>query len=79
MRRRGNDELILGLALALEHEHAARTGHPVERRLLNSTCTCCMWLRVVVDEMEARQYDAARRTLTWTDVDDEGQPGAARR
>lgn len=55
-RHRSTEELLLGLAIGLDAEHKARTGHEWTNRYINPCCDCCMWLRVIFDELERREY-----------------------
>lgn len=57
MSRKHTDHLLLGLAIGLEVEHKARTHHDRRRFEHRVGCDVCMWLNVVMDELEARQYD----------------------
>jgi hypothetical protein len=56
--RKSTDDLLRGLGIALAHEHLRRVGHEWHRRLLNPCCECCMYLRMLFAELEARENDA---------------------
>lgn len=58
--RKHDDELLLGLAIGLEAEHVARTRHDRSRFEHRVGCNTCLWLNVVMTELEARQYDGQR-------------------
>ena len=61
MTKKSNDELLMGLALALDHEHRGRTGHDYTRRRHAGPlyrCACCDWLKIVTDELAERHYRA---------------------
>lgn len=57
--RRTDNDLLMGLGCALANEHLSRTGHDWQRRRLNPCCECCMYLRILFDELEQRVYDGA--------------------